>query len=137
MKRNVLSIFGYIVASFLVQGLSHFVFFAKHYAAVPIFKAQPIFAFGLSSMAIQGVILTFLFKGSRFHTGRLFDAIRFGWCFGAFLVSYIALGESGKYAVPDVPSWIGVEALAGLLQFTLIGLFTGLVFRRAEIQSLS
>lgn len=133
MKRHVLSIFGYIVSTFLVQGLSHFVFFAKHYAAIPILKAQPNFAFGFASMVIQGAILTFLFNGSRFDNGRLFDAIRFAWYFGAFLVSYIALAEAGKYSVTDVPSWIAVEVLAGLVQFTLIGLFTGLIFRRPDV----
>jgi hypothetical protein len=51
-------------------------------------------------MVIQGSILSDVFAGSRCDTGRLKDAIVLSWLFGAFLVSYIALAEAGKYTVP-------------------------------------
>jgi hypothetical protein len=61
------------------------------YASVSIIKPQPDSVLGFSSMVIQGAILSFLFANSLFDNGRLMDAVRFAWCFGAFLVSYIAL----------------------------------------------
>lgn len=132
MKRHIFSIVGYVFATFLVQGLSHFVVFAKHYAGIPILKAQPIFALGFSSMLIQGAILSFLFANSHFDNGRLPEALRFAWLFGAFLVSYIALAEAGKYAVPSIASWIAVEAGAGLVQFTLVGVLYWLAHRKSS-----
>ncbi len=63
------------------------------------------------------------------------DAVRFAWLVGAFLVSYIALGEAAKYNVPSIPSWIAVEVGVGFVQFTLAGLFLGLAHRAAEKNS--
>jgi len=121
MKRHILSVLGYIFATFLVQGLSHFLVFKGHYAHIAILRAQPNFALGFASMVIQGVVLSFVFAGSRFDTGRLRDAIVFACLFGAFLVSYIALAEAGKYNVPSVVSWAVVETSVGFVQYTVIG----------------
>jgi hypothetical protein len=125
MKRHILSVLGYIFATFLVQGLSHFVVFSGHYASISILRAEPNFALGFSSMVIQGAILSFVFVGSRFDTGKLRDAIVLAWLFGVFLVSYIALAEPGKYNAPSVVSWMAVEASAGFVQYTLIGAIYG------------
>jgi len=51
----------------------------------------------------------------------------------AFLVSYVALGEAGKYTVPSVGTWVVVEVIAGCGQFTLFGLLLWLVHRRPAI----
>jgi hypothetical protein len=112
--------------------LSHFLVFSGHYAGISILKAQPNFALGFLSMVIQGIILSFVFAGSRFDTGRLRDAIVFAWLFGAFLVSYIALAEAGKYNVPSVLSWTAVEASVGFVQYTLIGTLYGLAWKNGR-----
>ena len=129
MKQHILTVLGYIVATFATQATSHFVLFAQHYAAVPYIKSQPIFALGFLAMIIQGSVMSFAFADSRFSGKSLVHAVMFAWLFGAFLVSYIALGEAAKYAVPGVPSWIAVELLAGFVQFTLAGIFLGFAHR--------
>src|SRR6266849_8045062 len=131
MRRHILSVLGFVVASFFTQATSHFVIFAKHFAAVPIMKAEPIFPLGFATMIIQGSVLSYVFANSRFAGGSRMDAVRFAWLVGAFLVSYIALGEAAKYNVPSIPSWIAVEVGVGFVQFTLAGLFLGLAHRGA------
>ncbi len=126
MRRHILSVLGYIVASFFTQATSHFVIFAQHYAAVPIMKAEPIFALGFTTMIIQGSVLSYVFANSRFAGGSRMDAVRFAWLFGAFGVSYAALGEAAKYNVPSIPSWIAVEVGVGFVQYTLFGILLGL-----------
>src|SRR5216684_4887945 len=126
MRGHILSVLGYIVASFVTQATSHFVMFTQHYAAVPILRADTIFALGFTTMIIQGAILSYAFVNSHFVGRSLMDAVCFAWLFGAFLVSYIALGEAAKYNVPSIPSWIAVEVGVGFVQFTLVGLFLGL-----------
>jgi hypothetical protein len=122
MRVHILSVVGYVLATFASQGASHFLVFAEHYAAVSHIKAEPIFALGFLSMIIQGSVVSFVFANSRFSAGTLFDAIKFAWLFGAFLVSYIALAEAAKYSVPNVLSWIAVEIVVGFFQFTLVGI---------------
>jgi len=121
MLKHILAVAGYIIATFATQALSHFVVFKAHYDAMTIMKPDPSFALGIASMIIQGTVLSLVYAGSRFSGEGLTGALRLSWLLGAFLVSYIALAEAAKYAVPSIPAWIGVEALAGAVQFTLAG----------------
>ena len=66
-------------------------------------------------------MLSLVYAHSRFSGEGLNGALRLSWLLGAFLVSYIGLAEAAKYEVPSIPEWIGVEALAGAVQFTLAG----------------
>ena len=129
MIRRMLFILGYIVATFLVQGSSHFVVFARHYATIAIFNPKPDFLLGCLSMLIQGIILSVVFENSRFDSGGWKGALVFSWLFGAFLASYIALAEAGKYVVRDISGWIIVEVSSALVQYTVIGLMLGLIYR--------
>ena len=129
MRRHILSVLGYIIATFITQATSHFVIFRQHYAAITHLKAEPIFALGFATMIIQGSVLSYAFANSRFAGRSSMDAVRFTWLFGAFLVSYIALGEGAKSSVPSVPAWIAVEAGVGFVQFTLAGIFLGFAHR--------
>src|SRR5712691_13299279 len=130
MKKHVLAVAAYLVATFATQALSHFVLNVGHYAVVAFMRAEPIFAFGVASMVIQGTILSYLYSRMAAPRRCIGHAVGFSWLVGGVLVSYIALAEPAKYVVPDVASWIAVESLAGLVQFTAFGVLLGFVYRR-------
>lgn len=127
MTRHVLAVLSYLVATFAVQGLSHFAVNKAHYAAVAHMRADAIIPFGMLAMIVQGTVLSIAY--TRMGGKSLFDSVRFAWLAGAFLVSYIAFGEAGKYVLPSIASWITVEVIAGFAQFTLYGGLLGLVYR--------
>src|SRR6266705_2298292 len=68
MIKHVSTVVAYLVATFATQALSHFVLNVEHYAAVTFMRAEPIFAFGVASMVIQGTILSYLY--SRMEIGK-------------------------------------------------------------------
>ncbi len=82
-------------------------------------------------MLIQGAVLSGVYVNSRFPERGMVGALILSWLFGAFLVSYIALAEPAKYAVPDIATWIMVEFGAGAVQYSLVGLALGLAHRRS------
>lgn len=129
MRHHLLSILGYVVATFITQALSHFVVFVRHYAEVSYLKSEPVFGLGIAAMLIQGAVLSFTYERSSLHRRGLVGALIFAWLFGAVLVSYEALAEASKYAVPNIAAWISVETGVGALQFSLVGLFLGLAHR--------
>lgn len=134
MKRHVLSVVAYVVATFVTQATSHFGINAHHYASVAYMRRSPIFPLGILSMLIQGGVLAYLYARTAGPKRSILSGIKFGWLSGAILVSYIALAEAAKYQVPSVTSWLLVEGIAGFVQFSLYGILLGLIHRQlAEV----
>jgi hypothetical protein len=127
--RVALTVVAYVLTTFAVQGTSHFVINVDHFAAIPIMRAEPMIALGITSMVIQGLIFGWLYTVYANGASTLRKSITFSWLLGGFLASYIVLGEVGKYAIPSVSSWIAVEALAAFVQYTLFGVWLGLIHR--------
>ncbi len=132
MKKHLLAVLAYVLATFGTQAVSHFAVNAQHYASVAYLRKEPIFAFGVLVMFVQGSVLAYLYTQTVGSVRSIAGAVKFAWLAGAFLVSYIALGEAAKYSVPAVVSWIGVETIAGIVQFTIYGVLLGLVYRDRE-----
>lgn len=130
MIPHLLSVPAFMLVSFAVQGLSHFVLNADHFAAVSFMRPEPVIPLGLLVMALQGTIMTAALGAWRGDTPRVTDGLLVSLAFGGFLVSYIALVEPSKYTVPSIAGWIRVEAVAGLVQFTVFGILLGWIHTR-------
>ena len=128
-SQVALTIVAYVFTMFAVQGTSHFVINADHYAAIPIMRAEPLIPLGITSMLIQGLIFGWLYPIYADGQSTLRKSIGFSWLIGGFLASYIVLGEVGKYAIPSVPSWIAVELSTAFVQYTVFGVLLGLIHR--------
>lgn len=122
MRAHLLSVLGYVVATFGVQGTSHFAINAAHYSALPHMRAEPLVAFGILSMLIQGSVLSWAYSRSAAYERGLAGALAASWALGLVIVSYIALAEFGKYEVPGFASWAATETGAGAVQFTFAGM---------------
>lgn len=132
MRKHVLAVLAYVLATFATQAVSHFGVNAAHYATITYLRAQPVFALGILSMLIQGSIMAYLYTQLPGAGRSIGHAVFFAWLVGGILVSYEALAEAGKYRVPAVGSWIAVEVGAGFVQFTIYGALLGWV-RRARV----
>ena len=129
MLKHITSVVGFMVISFGVQGLSHFVINKAHFDGIGFARDDPIIALGLLVMVIQGVVMSLALSAWRGPAASIADGVVVSLPFGLFLVAYIALVEPSKYAVPPVSSWLMVEGSAGLIQFALFGLLLGLVHK--------
>src|SRR5882672_1819858 len=116
MKRHVLTVLAFVVATFGTQAPSHFLVFADHYATVTYIRKETLFQFGVLAMLIEGVVLSVLYRRSSGDQSTMKSALGFSWIMGAFLVSYTAFGEAAKYMVPSVASWIAVELGVAFVQ---------------------
>jgi hypothetical protein len=100
----LLTVIAYVVATFGVQGTSHFVINAGHYANIPIMRTEPLVPMGLVSMVVQGLIFAWLFPTFNRGGHPIRNGVIFSCALGGFLASYIVLGEAGKYAIPSIGS---------------------------------
>jgi hypothetical protein len=134
VARVVLTVLSYMAVTFGVQGASHFVVNADHYAGIAIMRAEPIIPMGLASMVVQGLIFAWLFPVFNRGPHAMRNGIVFSCALGAFLASYVVLGEAGKYLIPSLGSWIAVEGSVAAVQYILFGLLLGLVHRTGAAQ---
>ncbi len=130
MTKHLLSVLAFIVVSFVVQGLNHFVINQAHYENIDFARAEPVMALGFLAMIIQGLILTFAMTRIVSTGNRLQDGLLVSISFGLFLAVYIALAEPAKYAAPSIPSWFMTEGLASTIQFLIFGVVIGLIHRK-------
>ena len=129
----LLTVLAYVVATFGVQGASHFAINAEHYASISIMRSEPIVPMGITAMIVQGLIFAWLFPVFNRGPHPIRNGIAFSCLLGAFLASYIVLGEAGKYSISSISSWIAVESLAAATQFILFGIMLGWLHRRSAV----
>lgn len=127
MKKLISGCLAYVLVTFIVQALSHFVVFKSHFDSISFARQEPMFLPGVLTMILQGLVLTHLFVHYNKDRSRA-TGLRFGLLAGAFLVSYQAFVEPAKYAAPSYSEWMLVELCAGFVQFSLFGLILGRIF---------
>jgi hypothetical protein len=102
LLNHALSTATYVIVTFAVQATSHFSVNQAHYAAVSFLRKDPIFALGIASMLLQGSILSIIYARYAGNSASWRNGLIYGLTAGMFFVSYQALAEPAKYAVPSV-----------------------------------
>lgn len=128
MKKFILSVLGYTVVTMALAMPWHFVFFKELYESLGIYnRVEPIIPLGLLSMLIQGFIMAYLHP--RFFKGgsHVKEGVKFSLLMGVFLYSVSTLANAAKINVEPMSTWLGVQAVFHLLQFTLSGAVIGFV----------
>lgn len=128
--KHLLSVASFIIVSFTVQGLNHFVINKAHYAEIDFSRAQPVIALGILTMVVQGLILSIAMSRATTTGNLLKDGLLVSLSFGLFLAVYIALAEPAKYAAPSIVSWAVTEGVASTIQFVFFGLTLGLIHKK-------
>ena len=130
MTKHILSIFAFMLVTFGVQGLSHFVINKSHFDAVGFLRPEPIIALGFLVMILQGGAMSIALHGWKGSNVTLVDALLVAFVFGIFFISYTAFSEPAKYTVPSVFAWARIEITAGVIQFGISGFLFGLIHSR-------
>jgi len=121
MTKHIVSVIAFMAVTFAVQGTSHFLLNADHFANVGFLRDSPIMAMGFSVMIIQGLVISLCLARFAPIQPALRETLIVSVSFGLFLASYIVLTEPAKYAVPSILEWIKVEATASTVQFGVFG----------------
>lgn len=130
MAKLGLTIVAFIIVTFGVQGMSHFVINVEHFSKIDFMRPEPVLPLGFSVMIIQALIMGLVM--SRLWPGgaTIKQGLSVSACFGLFLGSYIVLTEPAKYAAPSIPAWMLVEGIASFTQFAIFGVLLGFIFRK-------
>ncbi|MEH6474558.1 MAG: hypothetical protein V7727_02660 [Sneathiella sp.] len=131
MTKHILTIIAFIIVTFTVQGLSHFVINKAHFDAISFARAEPIMALGFLVMLIEGAVISGALSSWMGPNVTIKNSLIVSYAFGLFLGSYIAFTEPAKYEVVSIGSWVAVEGLASLIQFGVFGILMGLIHKNS------
>jgi len=122
----------YVVPSFPIAFVWHLVLFAQKYHALGIYRDEPLIAFGLVSMFIQGAIFSWLFPRVFTQGGGsvLRDGLLYGFGAGLLSWSFTTLAVAAKNMMASVPDYVLLETGFTILQFAVVGPLIALAWRR-------
>lgn len=123
-------VLAYLVPTMILGMVWHFVWFSDLYESLAIYKRKdPIIPLGFTSMFLQGMIIAYLYPYYAEHKHSIGRSIRFSLIMGSFLFTVSTLANAAKIEVTSMIDWLWVQSLFTLIQFVVVGLLIGLVFK--------
>lgn len=122
--------FAYVIITFALGFIWHLVVFKDLYRRLAIYSRldDPIVPLGFLAMLIQGAVLAALYPLISHGANAVVEGLLFGWLMGLFLASSAVIAEAAKQRVTALRTWLVVESLYYLIQFSLTGLAIGLIY---------
>ena len=128
-KKFTLATLGYVVVTFALAFPWHLIWFKDSYHSLGVYNREnPIFALGIGSMVLQGLILAYLYPFFYKGTRPILTGIRFGLLMGVFLWSVSVLALAAKVNVTSLSTFFILSSLFHLIQFTACGALIGRIY---------
>ncbi|MCI0450060.1 MAG: DUF1761 domain-containing protein [Chlorobi bacterium] len=129
MKPSVkfaLSVLAYLIPTMILGMVWHFIFFKELYESFGIYnRMDPIVPLGMTSMLIQGIIISYLYPFYSRENNTVMQGIKFGLIVGLFLYSVSTIANAAKINVAPMPTWFLIQLLFHLIQFVVAGALIG------------
>jgi hypothetical protein len=134
--RFWLAALSYVVISLAWAFPWHMVWFHERYAQMgAMTRAEPIIPLGMLSMAIQGLVIAYLYP--RWYRGGnpVVAGIRFSLIVGLLVYSVMGPATVAKFAIEPATEFLAYHTVFQLLQFVFTGFALGLIYGRIESTS--
>ncbi len=121
----------YTVCTFMLAVLWHVMLFEAQYRRFGYFQVEPNFTLGLLSIAIQGLVLSFLYQHVRLGTGGgVMHGLKYALLTGVFFWTSHVLAFVAKRPPDGTGLFILMESVYLFLQFGVFGIAIGLIGKR-------
>lgn len=128
-KKTMLAAIGYIVVTFIIAAGWHLGLFKGVYDELEIFtRKEPLIHLGIISMILQGVVLAYIYPIGYQGGSPIKEGLRFGLLMGIFMGSNAVFAEAGKQQVSSLSTWLILESIYYLLQFSIVGIVIGWIY---------
>lgn len=132
-RKIILGTLGYLAITFPLAFVWHLVLFKPTYERLGYFsREEPIIAFGVLSILMQGIILAFIYphlcRGKSVFAG----AVTIAAVMGGFYWTGHVLAEAAKHPLEPLSTWFALETVYLAIHFSLGGLLLSLVYRTSQ-----
>lgn len=130
-KKFWLGVAAYVLPTFPLGYVWHLVLFAPQYQALQIYRPDVIIPFGLFSMLVQGMLLSWLFpKIADAAASWLRQGLIFGAGVGLFAWTLSTIAVAAKNVMTSVPLFLALETGFTIVQYAIVGPLIALAYRR-------
>lgn len=130
-KKFWLGVAAYVLPTFPLGYLWHLTWFAPQYQALQIYRPDVIIPFGLFSMLVQGMLLSWLFpKIAEASASWLRQGLLFGAGVGVFAWTLTTIAVAAKHVMTSVPLFLALETGFTIVQYAIVGPLIALAYRR-------
>jgi hypothetical protein len=130
-KKFWLGVAAYVLPTFPLGYLWHLTWFAPQYQALQIYRPDVIIPFGLFSMLVQGMLLSWLFpKIADTSASWLRQGLIFGAGVGLFAWTLSTIAVAAKNVMTSVPLFLALETGFTIVQYAIVGPLIALAHRR-------
>lgn len=132
-KKFWFGVAAYVLPTFPLGYLWHLTWFAPQYQALQIYRPDVIIPFGLFSMLVQGMLLSWLFPkvvSSDERSSWLWNGLIFGAGVGLFAWTLSTIAVAAKNVMTSVPLFLALETGFTIVQYAIVGPLIALAHRR-------
>lgn len=119
----------YTVVTFPLAVTWHVALFKQTYHSFGYFEGEPSFVLGLTTIVIQGFILSLLFPRFNFTGSPTTRGVKYALMMGIFFWTSHVLAFVAKQNVEQEIVFIAMESVYLLFQFGIFGVLLGLIFK--------
>ena len=134
-RKFVLAVIAYIIVAFAVAASWHLVFFKDLYDQFGIYtRKEPLIPLGITSMVMQGLVLSYLYPNFFRGGSPLAQGLKFGLLIGVLMASIAVFAEASHQNVSSLMTWLTFESAYYFLQFGLVGMIIGMIYGKKVSQ---
>ena len=131
-KKIAFGALAFFLSSFVIQGMLGFVLAGDYFTNIPIMRNPPIFPLALSQAVVSGIAFAILYPFTNFSGAPLLRGLKFGLLIAFIIVPFIALDLPARFDLPSMGTWIWVQALTGILHYTVAGILVALIYGKSH-----
>lgn len=134
--RVWLAAFSYVVISMAWAFPWHMIWFHDRYAQMgAMTRVAPIIPLGLVAMAMQGVVIAYLFPRWRRGGNAIIEGIQFSLLIGVLIYSVMGPATVAKFAIEPVGEFLIYHTAFQVVQFVLTGIALGLIYGGVNVKN--
>ncbi len=131
MQKYIISTLAYFVLTMSIAYPWHLIWFHDIYLELGAFtRPEPIIAFGMLSISIQGFIMAYLYSFFYRDGHPVIEGIKFGLIYGLVIYTVMAFTTVAKFDINPISTFLLYHTIFQLIQFIVTGAAMGLIFGR-------
>lgn len=130
MKRLLLFTLAYFILTIAWAFPWHMIFFHDLYVSWGAFtREEPIMAFGITAIIIQGLVIGTLYPHFRLDAHPLVRGVAFSLLIGLMVYTAMGFATAAKFKIEPVSQFLLYHTVFQFIQFVMAGLALGWIYR--------